>query len=173
MIKKKPSRCNDMKFFVRKPIVAGNWKMNKTSFEAIELITLLKRELSDCNDVEIVVCPPLTALSEVHDVLNESNIGLGAQNLYWEEFGAFTGEVSAPMLREVGVKYVIIGHSERRQFFSETNENVNKKIRNALKWKLKPIVCIGENLEEREENKTFDVIKKQLQKSLSEFTKED
>ncbi len=151
---------------MRKIIIAGNWKMYKTSFEAIELVTELKRTLGDMNEVDVVVCPPFTALAEVKDVLNDCNIGLAAQNIYWEDFGAFTGEVSAPMIKAIGVEYVIIGHSERRQFFGETDATVNKKIKAALKHALIPIVCIGEVLSERESGKTFDVIKTQLEGSL-------
>jgi triosephosphate isomerase len=152
---------------MRKTIIAGNWKMYKTSQEAIDLVNLLKRDLSEITDIDIVVCPPFTALAEVSDLLVESNIALGAQNIYWEDSGAFTGEVSAPMLKSLNVKYVIIGHSERRQFFHETDETVNKKIRAALKNELTPIVCVGENLQEREKGKTFDIIKKQCDGSFA------
>lgn len=155
---------------MRKIIIAGNWKMYKTSFEAVELVTELKRTLGDMNDVDVVVCTPFTALSEVKDILNDCSIGLGAQNIYWEDFGAFTGEVSAPMIKAIGVEYVIIGHSERRQFFGETDATVNKKIKAALKHALIPIVCIGEVLGERESGKTFDVIKTQLEGSLVNLT---
>ena len=141
---------------MRTPIIAGNWKLNHNSKEAVQLVTLLKRELSMVKDVEIVVCPVFTSLTVVADILIESNIKLGAQNVYWEDSGAFTGEVSAPMLKDLGVEYVIIGHSERRQFFGETNETVNKRIKAALKSQLIPIVCVGENLNERESGKTFD-----------------
>ena len=158
---------------MRKVIIAGNWKMNKTSFEAIDLANSLKRELTDITAVDIVVCPPFTALTEANDVLLETNISLGAQNLYWEDSGAFTGEISAPMIKAAGAQYVIIGHSERRQFFGETNETVNKKIKAALKHHLIPIVCIGENLKERESDQTFSVIKKQCEGSLSGFTVEE
>lgn len=158
---------------MRKIIIAGNWKLNKTSLEAIDLVNGLKRELVDITAVDIVVCPPFTALSEVNDILTESNIELGAQNLYWEDAGAFTGEVSAPMLKDLGVKYVIIGHSERRQFFGETNETVNKRIKAALKHKLIPIVCVGENLQEREADKTFDVVRSHVEGSLAGFSKEE
>lgn len=155
---------------MRKTIIVGNWKMYKTSPEAMELVNLLKRDLSEINDIDIVVCPPFTALAEVSDLLVESNIALGAQNMYWEDSGAFTGEVSAPMLKTLNVQYVIIGHSERRQYFGETDETVNKKLRAALKHELTPIVCIGENLKERESNKTFDVIKTQYSGSFVGLT---
>lgn len=158
---------------MRKVIIAGNWKLNKTSLEAIELVNALKRELVDVTTVDIVVCPPFTSLTEVCDVLTDSNIDLGAQNLYWEDSGAFTGEVSAPMLKGDGVKYVIIGHSERRQFFGETNETVNKRLKAALRHKLIPIVCVGENLQEREANKTFDVIRDHVEGSLAGLTKDE
>lgn len=158
---------------MRKIIIAGNWKMNKTSFEAIELINLLKREINGIEEVDVVVCPPFTALADARDTLLESGIRLGAQNLYWEDSGAFTGEVSAPMLKELGVEYVIIGHSERRQFFGETDETVNKRIRAALKHELLPIVCVGESLKEREAGKTFDVIKAQIGGSLKDLSAEE
>ncbi len=158
---------------MRKIIIAGNWKLNKTSLEAIELVNALKRELVDINAVDIVVCPPFTALFDVKEVLLESNIALGAQNVFWEDSGAFTGEISAPMLKAIEVQYVIIGHSERRQFFGETNETVNKRIKAALKHKLIPIVCVGENLQEREANKTFDVVRNHVEGSLAGFSKEE
>ena len=157
---------------MRKTIIAGNWKMYKTPLEAIELVNLLKRDLSDVMEVEIVVCPPFTALADVRDILTESNIAVGAQNLYWEDQGAFTGEVSGPMLKALDIKYVIIGHSERRQFFGETDATVNQRIKAALQNSLLPIVCIGENLKEREAGKTFDVVRKQLHGSLAGLTQE-
>jgi len=157
----------------RKPIIAGNWKLNYTSQEAVELVTLLKRDLLDITDVDIVVCPVFTVLSDVHDVLSDTNIGLGAQNLHWEDSGAFTGEISAPLIKDTGAQYVIIGHSERRQFFGETNETVNKRIRAALNHDLIPIVCVGEVLEERESDKTKDVIKEQLTGSLSGYSPDE
>ncbi len=158
---------------MRKKIIAGNWKLNNTSKEAIELVTLLKRDLADVTDVGIIVCPVFTVLADVRDVLNESNIKIGAQNLFWEDSGAFTGEISAPLLKDVGVEYVIIGHSERRQYFGETDETVNKKIKAALSHGLTPIVCVGENLEERETDKTFDVIGKQCKESLAGYSAEE
>jgi len=134
------------------------------------LINALKREVSDIEEVDIVVCPPFIALADAKDALGDSNMGLGAQNLYWEDSGAFTGEVSAPMIKAVGAQYVIIGHSERRQFFGETDATVNKKIRAAFRQNLVPIVCVGENLAERESGKTMDVIGTQCQGSFNGLT---
>jgi len=158
---------------MRKIIIAGNWKMNKDNREAVELVSLLKREVSDIIDVDIVVCPPFTALSDIRDVLTDSNIAIGAQNCYWEDAGAFTGEVSPVMLKALEIPYVIIGHSERRQYFGETEETVNKRVRAALNHNLTPIVCVGENLQEREADKTFDVIKAQVEGGLKGFSAEE
>lgn len=158
---------------MRKPIIAGNWKMNKTINEAVELVNGLKRELVDIVEVDIVVCPPYTALSDVRELLMDSNITLGAQNLYWEEKGAFTGEVSAQMLQDAGCDYVIIGHSERRKYFSETNETVNKKVKAAIAAGLMPIVCVGEKLEERQAGKTFTVVKDHVEGSLAALSKKN
>ncbi|MDP3142738.1 MAG: triose-phosphate isomerase [Candidatus Omnitrophota bacterium] len=157
---------------MRKIIIAGNWKMYKTVLEAIELVNGLKRTLYDISTIEMVVCPPFTALSEVAEVISESPIKLGAQDMYWQKEGAFTGEVSGNMLKDVGCDYVIIGHSERRQYFEETNETVNKKLKAALDFGLTPIVCIGENLTQREQGKTFEVVKGQLEESLVDLTAE-
>lgn len=151
----------------RRPIIAGNWKMNKTIPEALELVNGLKRELSNEDGIDIVVCPPFTALSEIGDLLHESNIGLGAQDLFWEKSGAYTGEVSAGMLRDVGCHYALIGHSERRQRFGETHEAVSRKVRSALDEKLFPVICVGERLEQREEGKTFEVVKEHVEKGLA------
>ncbi len=158
---------------MRKIIIAGNWKMNKTQIEAIEFVNQLKRAIADIQEVDIVVCPPFTALADVKDVLLESNIGLGAQNLFWEDSGAYTGEVSAPMLKSLDVQYVIIGHSERRQYFQETDATVNKRLKSALKHGLIPIVCIGETLAEREAGKTFVVIKTQCLGGLQGISSEE
>ncbi len=158
---------------MRRVIIAGNWKMYKTVQESIELVNLLKRSVVDIDEVEIVVCPPFTSLSDVREVILESNIKLGAQDCYWEKEGAFTGEVSCPMLKSAGCEYVIIGHSERRQYFGETNETVNKKVKAALCSGLKPIVCVGERLEERKSGKTFDVIKDHVENSLAGLTKDE
>lgn len=158
---------------MRKPIIAGNWKLNNTEREAVELVTALRTNLADVDTVDIIVCPVFTVLGVVHDVLLESNISLGAQNVYWEDSGAFTGEVSAPLLKEIGVQYVIIGHSERRQYFGETNQTVNKKIRAALNHGLTPIVCVGEVLAQRESNQTFEVIRTQCKESLAGFNADE
>jgi len=146
--------------------MAGNWKMNKTVREAIDLVRELKTALSGAKGVEVAVAPPFTALFAVHQEIEGSPIGLAAQNLYWEEKGAFTGEISPIMVKEVGCHYVIIGHSERRQFFGETNETVNRRIKAALTASLKVIFCIGETLQEREGEKTFSVIEKQIEGGL-------
>ncbi len=150
----------------RLPFIAGNWKMNKTVGEAVELVRQLKATISGVKDVEVAVAPPFTALAAVHKELSDSSLRLAAQNLFWEEKGAFTGEISPLMLKEIGCQYVIIGHSERRQFFGETNETVNKRIKAALTQSLNPIFCVGETLKEREEEKTFSVIEAQLEGGL-------
>lgn len=157
---------------MRRPVLAGNWKLNKTIVEAVDLVNKLKAAPLKLDDRTVVVCPPFTALAAVSDALHDSDIAVGGQNLYWEDSGAFTGEISGPMLKSAGCTYVIIGHSERRQFFNETNETVNKKIMAALKNHLIPIVCIGETLKEREANRTFDVIKEQIKNGLAGLTNE-
>ena len=157
---------------MRKPVIAGNWKMNKTIKEAIELVNSLKRELIDIQEVEIVVCPVYTALSDISDLLIDSNISLGAQNVYWEPSGAFTGEISPAMLKDAGCKYVIIGHSERRKYFNESDQTVNKRIKAAQGVDLIPIFCVGETLEEREADKTIDVVKRQLAGGLEGLEKD-
>jgi triosephosphate isomerase (TIM) len=157
----------------RRIIIAGNWKMNKNIGESIDLANSIKRSLYDVEEVEIVICPPFTSLSDVNEITMETNIKLGAQDVYWEKEGAFTGEVSAPMLKNVGCEYCIIGHSERRQFFGETNETVNKKLKSLLREGLKPIVCVGEKLAERKSGKTFDVIKDHVVNSLAGLSEED
>ncbi|MCC7429909.1 triose-phosphate isomerase [bacterium] len=147
---------------MRKKIIAGNWKMHKNNSEAMQFVKLLKVKLVGYKKTEIVVCPVFTALSSVKSVLEDSqNIKLGAQNVHFEEKGAFTGEVSAEMLLSCGCDFVIIGHSERRQYFCETDQTVNKKVKKALSCGLKPIVCIGELLAEREANQTMNVIERQ------------
>jgi triosephosphate isomerase len=158
---------------MRKAFIAGNWKMNNTINESVELINGLKRGLTDIEEVDIAVCPPYTALSDAHELLMDSNIRLGAQDVYWQEKGAFTGEVSPQMLKDIGCSFVIIGHSERRKYFNETNETVNKKIKASLKAGLLPIVCVGESLQEREKGRTFDVVKNHVEGSLADLTPED
>ncbi len=157
---------------MRKTIIAGNWKMYKTITQAIELANGLKRELFELEpqNIDIVLCPPYTALSEVAEVVADSNIQLGAQDAFWQEEGAFTGEISPLMLKDVGAKYVIIGHSERRQYFGESNEGVNKKIKAALKHNLTPIVCVGETLKEREGGKTFKVLDDHIKNGLKDLS---
>ena len=150
----------------RLPIIAGNWKMNKTVGEAVELIKQLKISLPGVKGVEVAVAPPFTALYAVHKEIEGSSLRLAAQNLYWEEKGAYTGEISPLMLKELGCQYVIIGHSERRQLFGETDETVNKRIRSALSQDLIPIFCIGETLKDREEGRTFAVAGSQLEGGL-------
>ena len=146
---------------MRKPIVAGNWKMNKTVAEARELVSKLLAPLMEVRDVERVLCPPYTSLFALSSMLDGSDIGLGAQNLHWEEKGAFTGELAPNMVKEL-CNYVIIGHSERRTYFGETDETVNKKLHAALKNDLTPIVCVGETLDEYESGRTSEVVSRQI-----------
>lgn len=151
---------------MRKPLIAGNWKMNKTMNEAKELALGIKAEVTDFSKVDVVLCPPFTDLFSVYEIINDTEIGLGVQNMYWEKVGAFTGEISPIMVKDSGAEYVILGHSERRQYFKETNEIVNRKVKAALEIGLLPILCIGETLEEREAEKTIEVVKTQLKESL-------
>lgn len=140
--------------------------MHKTIFEAMELVNGLKRNFIDDIGLDIVVCPSYTALSEVSSLLQDSAIQLGAQDMHWEDKGAFTGEVSPAMLKDAGVKFVIIGHSERRQFFAETNETVNRKVKAALQHGLIPIMCVGETLEERKAGETLEIVKGHIESGL-------
>jgi triosephosphate isomerase len=154
----------------RTPIVAGNWKMNKTVSEALALVRELREAVLPVADkVEVLVAPPFTALYPVHQVAAGSNIGVAAQNCYWEASGAFTGEVSAPMAKEAGCAYVILGHSERRQFFGETDETVNRRARAVVREGLLPILCVGETLEERDAGRTLEVVSRQVKGALAGF----
>lgn len=157
---------------MRKPILAGNWKMNLNTQEAVFLVEYLKRSLAEEKEVEAVVCPPFTSLYSVAQVLQGTNIKLGAQNMSWEKKGAYTGEVSPLMLLDLGCQYVILGHSERRQYFAETDAMINKKVLSALENGLRPIVCVGETLEEKEANQTQAVISQQVTKSLANLPQE-
>ncbi|MCK5305583.1 MAG: triose-phosphate isomerase [Candidatus Omnitrophica bacterium] len=150
----------------RRLLIAGNWKMNKTATEAIQLAAEIKRELFDVDGLDILVCPPFTALVAVQDVLGSSIIELGGQNMHFEEKGAYTGEISGPMLKDAGCKYVILGHSERRHVFGELDEEINKKVKTAISDRLIPILCVGEKLEEREADRTSDVVRGQLEAGL-------
>ena len=156
----------------RKLIIAGNWKMNKTAAEARDLVHGLKRELSSLKEVDVVVAPPFTALAEVSRMILDSNIRLGAQNMSEQKNGAYTGEISADLLKEYSVRYVILGHSERRKYQKETSELVCKKAHTAHAASLKPIVCVGETLEEREAGSTKAVVESQVRGSLAGLTGE-
>ena len=160
----------------RKPIIAGNWKMNQTHTDALSLVRTLSYELheKDYERVEVVVCPPFTALRTVQLVIEDEYlpIGLGAQNLYWEDEGAYTGEVSGAFLKALHCTYVIVGHSERRKYFGETDETVNKRAHAAFRHDLKPIVCVGETDEEHEAGQTEAVVERQVREGLKDLTDE-
>ncbi len=156
----------------RKLIIAGNWKMNKTVAEALALVAGIKRELKDVKEVDIVVCPPFTALSDVSKAILDSNIRLGAQNMSEHNFGAYTGEIAAGMLKEFSVRYVILGHSERRQYQKESDELIAKKALAAHAASLKPIVCVGESLAEREAGEMQAVLLRQVRASLHGLTRQ-
>src|SRR3989454_5659896 len=156
----------------RKLIIAGNWKMNKTVAEALDLVKGLKRELANIKEVAIVICPPFTALSEVSKAILNTNIRLGAQNMNEHNYGAYTGEIAPGMLKEFSVRYVILGHSERRQYQKETDDLISKKALAAHGASLKPIVCVGETLAEREASKTEKVLETQVRGSLAGLSKE-
>ena len=151
---------------MRIPFLAANWKMHKTVHEAVVFVKEFRSLVKDMEDVEIVVAPPFTALHAVAEAARNSNVGVAGQNLYWERQGAFTGEVSGEMVREAGAEYVIIGHSERRRLFGDSDEAVNRRLQAALAVRLTPIVCIGETLEERDANQTLDILDRQIKVGL-------
>jgi len=150
----------------KKPFIAGNWKMNKTIPEALELVRFLAQRSPQLKEAEMVVIPPFTALKAVGQEIEGSQLKLGAQNIFWEEKGAFTGEISPIMIKDAGCQYVVVGHSERRQYFGETNETVNKKIKAALNHSLIPIVCLGESFEERKKDQTIEKVARQINEGL-------
>jgi len=153
--------------------MAGNWKMHMTETEALDFVNQVKPLVKDVTDKTMLICPPFLAISKLKEALAGSNIALGAQNMHFEDKGAFTGEVSAPMLKAVGAEYVIIGHSERRQYFCETDEIVNKKLFAALNYGILPIICCGETLEQREKNETMKVIETQIKGGFGDLLTAD
>ena len=160
-----------MKLSMRRKVIAGNWKMNMLPDGAIRFIDELTPLVKDTEN-EVILCVPYTDLFYALLTAQNTNIKIGAQNMHWEESGAYTGEVSGQMLKAIGVEYVIIGHSERRQYFAETDETVNKKIKSAFKYGLKPIVCVGETLEQREAGKEKEIVTKQIELALEGLTNE-
>ncbi|MGC9194071.1 MAG: triose-phosphate isomerase [Syntrophobacteraceae bacterium] len=156
----------------RKVLIAANWKMHKTPSEAISFMETLQKQTGPLDDREVLVAPPFTALKALRDVLKQKGYSLGAQNCHWEEKGAFTGEISTAMLKDLGCSYVIVGHSERRQLFGETDQTVRLKTAAVIKAAMTPVVCVGEVLEERERAETFEVIDKQLKGALNGLSAE-
>ncbi len=160
----------------RRKLIAGNWKMNMTAAQGAELIANLKAQFQDCGcrgcaeGPEVLVCPPFTTIAAVIEATRGTCLNVGAQNIHWAEKGAFTGEISGAMLKEAGVSYVIIGHSERRQYFGETDETVNQRTKAALANGLKPVICVGENLTEREKGVTLAIIERQVRWALDGLT---
>ena len=153
----------------RKYLIAGNWKMNTTASESVDLISEINSLVGQQTQVQVCICPPFTSIQKSSSLVEQSEVLLGAQNMSAEPSGAFTGEISAEMLRDLYVNFVILGHSERRQYFGETNESINLKVLAAVQNNLKPIYCIGETLEERESEKTLEVVKTQVQEGLANF----
>lgn len=156
---------------MRKKVIAGNWKMNKTPQEAIQMVKELIPVVTDSKN-EVIICAPYIDLIPLVELTKGTNVKIGAENMHFAKSGAYTGEISGPMLKAIGVEYVILGHSERRQYFAETDDTVNKKLKAAFEYDLKPIVCVGETLEEREAGKTEDIITSQTRLALDGITKE-
>ncbi len=156
----------------RKFLIAGNWKMNNGLSDSVALVESINKKISSINNVDVLVCPPFTSLSEVYKSISNSLIKLGAQNMYPEAKGAFTGEISYTMLRDCRVSYVILGHSERREIFRESNEFINQKIQVALNNNLRPILCVGETADERENGKTFKIVDEEIKKCLKDISVE-
>jgi triosephosphate isomerase len=154
---------------MRRPIVAGNWKMHGTLTDAVALAAGVRDELGGFDGAEVVLCPPFTALRSVGEAVGGTAVALGAQDLYWEPKGAYTGEISPGMLHDIGCRYVIVGHSERRAYFGETDESVSRKTRAALEAGLRPIVCVGESLEQREAEETEEVVRRQVERGLGDL----
>jgi len=152
---------------MRKPLIAGNWKMFKTYDEVLSYAGDIIQRISDVKDVEILICPPYVYIHPLIEALKDSAVKTGSQNVFWEDSGAFTGEVSAPMIASIGTEYSIVGHSERRQLFGETDETVGRRVDAAFRGSLTPIVCVGETLAEREAGTTFDVVESQVRKGLA------
>ncbi len=152
---------------MRKKIIIGNWKMNNTLSESISFIQALKKNLENILQVDIAVCPSYISLNSVKEELSSSNIKVGAQNVYFEDKGAYTGEISAEMLKDIDIDYCIIGHSERRQYFKETDYDVNKKLIKLLEYEITPVVCVGENISQRESNTHFSIVKEQIVQALN------
>jgi len=157
---------------MRKKVIAGNWKMNMVLHQSQKLVSEIINGLGKDDKADVIICPPFTSLNEVHSLIKDTPVKLGAQNMHYEESGAFTAEISADMLKSVGCEYVIIGHSERRTIFNESDELINKKIKTALVKELKPIFCVGELLEQRENNETMKVVSQQVEKGLEGISAE-
>ena len=161
---------------MRKKIIVGNWKMNYTLSEAINFVNLLKNNISKVQNIDIGICPTSICISDIKKILKETDIKVGAQNAYYEDKGAYTGEISVDMLKDIDIDYCIIGHSERRQYFAETDESVNLKAKKLIENNITPIICVGETLSQREENIHFDLVKNQINKAfegIDEFDAQD
>lgn len=158
---------------MRRKIIAGNWKMNYTLTEAINFVNILKDNILKVDNIDVGICPTTICLSDIKKMVKDTDIKVGAQNVYYEDKGAYTGEISAGMLKDIDIDYCIIGHSERRQYFAETDEGVNLKAKKLIEHNITPIICVGETLSEREQNSHFDLIKAQIIKALKDINEID